>query len=443
MADLPVQFTPDPNQDAIVQLDLDHNQLTTGPAFDQALDQAPQVIAQAQQLLATKLDDIDEAKMTALNKQFKPLRDYEKQFTDVRKQIKKELTARNDRILSALDAKLTAAGFDQLPDLTRQFRQLQKDFKENRANQRWQLVSEMFAANLQAYPELLEPWAKDTLGSFEFFRLHHPDLVSSAKTKPVTEKTQITVNQLLNDYHQDLQRLLNATPALDQQYWGPIVTDYAADPSTDRMLKAIHDAQVKQTQAQQAALQTKVRDAAQVYLVKNWHTNTAMINYLLKQPDFPADLVNKHQADLKTLLTTTGQAMVQGLTAGDFIDANGDLLMDQLHQHLAGTCKTSLVTVMDQFQAVLTKAQAQAQPQPAKQPEAKPAQPVPKPTNPNSWFLDYLQANHWEQIAGNDGIKLTVINDLMQGLQDPQSVWYQHLSDARSAIALIRKITTL
>ena len=76
MADLPVQFTPDPNQDAIVQLDLDHNQLTTGPAFDQALDQAPQVIAQAQQLLATKLDDIDEAKMTSLNKQFKPLRDY-------------------------------------------------------------------------------------------------------------------------------------------------------------------------------------------------------------------------------------------------------------------------------------------------------------------------------------------------------------------------------
>lgn len=430
-------------QDKPIILDLDKNTLKINQQFVDILAQAKDINERGEKLAKVDVNDIDEDEMKELNKQIKPISAYEKKFKDFRKYIKKQLQERDQVILDSLDKTLDDAGFDKLPETTKKLRQLKKDFQANRANQRWAQLQTVFQAQLETYPELAK-YAPKTLGNFDYYRLHHSDLVSSAKTKPVTNDTIKELNQDLYNYHDDLQHLLDSS--LAQGYYKNIIEQYAAEPSTNKILSLIDSALAQQAQDQNKNILDKAELTAKNMMSDLWFNNQTIQNRFdklrpEKQPE--TEFVSQK---LK-LMKGESTGMINSLNLENMIE-NGKVDEISLKSTLKDLIKAAFVRVTEKLQQdakdfdQATQAQKLADQKKQEQQKQKEAEKA-KVKAPYQWLLDYLQSTSQTDIVGNNKIKVRVITQLITQIREPDSVWRENLKSNEDIIETIKYITEM
>ena len=429
-------ITRDDTQTDPIFLDLDNNQIRVNSQFQDTLAKVADIVKRGNTILKIDINDVSEDEMSDLNKEIKPITQYEKTFADFRKYVKKSLEERDNKVLGSLDKVLTDAGFDQIPDMTKKLRQLQKDFKSNRANQRWAELQEMFEAQMDLYPELRQ-YAPNTLGSFAYFRIHHADLVSEAKTKPVTAATIKELNEDVHNYSEDMQHLLGST--LQPAYYNHVVEQYAAEPTTNNMLSLVNTAMTQQIKDQNLKLIQMAEVKAKAQLNKLWYNNEK-INALLErikpdqQPE--AEFTNNKLKHMKA----EGNAILSSLQLESFIDQDAH---DVDSVKLQDTLKTLIQAAFGRMRVTLEKERDTFTIKPVEEKKPEETKPTPKPEVPFGWLLDYLQASNWQAIHDNNKIKVAVLRDLFENITNKQSVWRQHIKNNDQIMETVAYITNM
>lgn len=437
----------DQSQSDNIILDLDTNQIRVNQRFRDSLKDAPKIIAQAEKMVNTDIKDLSEDDMSDLRKNFKPVIKYKKQYDEFEKTAKKLLKERDQALIDNYHQLLTKAGYDKIPQLVKQFRVMDKDFKANRANQRWEKLHQRFDAALEsAYPEFKQ-FAPRTLGSFNYFRLHHPKMVSEAKTKPINKATITEFNQELEQYHQDLQRLLKST--LTPNYYPRIIEQYADDPTTPKMLNLIDQGLAQQIKDQQAKLVAQVQPAINRLLQDLWYNNQK-VNDLLNRPnqasEHPIDQTKYELGKLK-LMKSEADAISLTIKPEEFINTkkqtvDTESLTLTLKPLLAQATKRIYQTLTQQLAAINQPKAPNKPDDQAKQPDIKKPE-TKQPEEPYSWLLNYLQANHQAEIHNNSKQKVAVLNDLFANLTDRDAVWRNHVHSYDDILALVQYIINM
>lgn len=437
----------DQSQSDNIILDLDTNQIRVNQRFRDSLKDAPKIIAQAEKMVNTDIKDLSEDDMSDLRKNFKPVIKYKKQYDEFEKTAKKMLKERDQALIDNYHQLLTKAGYDKIPQLVKQFRVMDKDFKANRANQRWEQLHQRFDAALEsAYPEFKQ-FAPRTLGSFNYFRLHHPKMVSEAKTKPINKATITEFNQELQQYHEDMQRLLKST--LTPNYYPKIIEQYADDPTTSKMLNLIDQGLAQQIKDQQAKLVAQVQPAINRLLQDLWYNNQK-VNDLLNRPNqaskHPIDQTKYELGKLK-LMKSEADAISLTIKPEEFINTkkqtvDTESLTLTLKPLLAQATKRIYQTLTQQLAAINQPKAPNKPNDQAKQPDAKKPEPK-QPEEPYSWLLNYLQANRQADIHNNAKQKVAVLNDLFTNLTDRDAVWRNHVHSYDDILALVQYIINM
>lgn len=431
-------ITQNDNQADVIKLDLDNNRITVNNQFRESLSKAPEVIKAAKKLVNTDVKDLTEDDMTNLRNNFKPIVKYQKQYDEFEKTMKRMLRDRDKQLIDTYHNILSNAGFDEIPQLTKQFRAIEHDFKANRANMRWEQIHELFDASMTTYPEF-QKFAPKTLGSFNFYRLHHPDLISEAKTKPVTKATIAKFNQDLYQYHEDMQRLLAST--LNPQYYQRIIEQYADEPSTSNMLNLIQNGMKQQIQDENQRLIAQITPTATKMLDELWYQNEK-INKLLERTSAHQTLKDaEFQTQKLTLMRDEGEAILTSLHPENFIKDH-QINEIQLKSTITEMLKNATKRIYQKLDTIKPVSQIQKQPEnPNQEPKPK-AQPG-SHSEPYSWVLDVLQDRHQTNIHDNDKIKVDVLADIMTNLTNRQSVWRQHVKSYTDIMNLVRYISNL
>lgn len=431
-------ITQNDNQDDVIKLDLDNNRITVNNQFRESLSKAPEVIKAAKKLVNTDVKDLTEDDMTNLRNNFKPIVKYQKQYDEFEKTMKRMLRDRDKQLIDTYHNILSNAGFDEIPQLTKQFRAIEHDFKANRANMRWEQIHELFDASMSTYPEF-QKFAPKTLGSFNFYRLHHPDLISEAKTKPVTKATIAKFNQDLYQYHEDMQRLLAST--LNPQYYQRIIEQYADEPSTSNMLNLIQNGMKQQIQDENQKLIAQITPTATKMLDELWYQN-GKINKLLERTSAYQTLKDaEFQAQKITLMRDEGEAILASLHPENFIK-DRQINEKQLKETITEMLKSATKRIYQKLDTIKAVSQTQKQPEKPNQDPKPKAQPG-SHSEPYSWVLDVLQDRHQTNIHDNDKIKVDVLADIMTNLTNRQSVWRQHVKSYTDIMNLVRYISNL
>lgn len=431
-------ITQNDNQADVIKLDLDNNRITVNNQFRESLSKAPEVIKAAKKLVNTNVKDLTEDDMTNLRNNFKPIVKYQKQYDEFEKTMKRMLRDRDKQLIDTYHSILSNAGFDEIPQLTKQFRAIEHDFKANRANMRWEQIHELFDASMSTYPEF-QKFAPKTLGSFNFYRLHHPDLISEAKTKPVTKATIAKFNQDLYQYHEDMQRLLAST--LSPQYYQRIIEQYADEPSTSNMLNLIQNGLQQQIQDENQRLIAQITPTATKMLDELWYQNEK-INKLLERTSAHQTLKDaEFQTQKLTLMRDEGEAILTSLHPENFIK-DRQINEVQLKSTITEMLKSATKRIYQNLDAIKPVSQTQNQPKKPKQDPNPKTQPG-SHSEPYSWVLDVLQDRHQTNIHDNDKIKVDVLADIMTNLTNRQSVWRQHVKSYTDIMNLVRYISNL
>lgn len=233
-------FTVNPNQQELIVFNPNTNnqpgQLVVSNNFTQALNEMKNIVTQAKQLLSTNINELDEEDYKQLKDRLKPVQAYKKQFDDTRKKMKKYFKETTDSIIAQYDLVLKQAGFDQLEEVDRKRKQLDKDIRANRANKRWHKLETYFEAQLTQCPTVLT-MSKDKLGSFDYFRTKHNNLISGAKSKHLTDDIIAQMNNEVYGYEQALKKLANTN--LKDPYKKIVLDNYLENPTLDNMVLLI------------------------------------------------------------------------------------------------------------------------------------------------------------------------------------------------------------
>lgn len=430
------------NAKDLIQLDLDNNVIVYNDQFKKALTMSKDVSQRAKKLLQVDVKDMSEDDMSNLRKDFKPVIDYQKKFDSFEKEMKRSLKSRDQMMVDTYHKILSDNGFDEIPELTKKYRAYDREFKANRANMRWEEIHERFNASMDTYPEF-QKYAPDTLGSFNYYRLHHPDLISEAKTKPVTKATIAEFNQDLYQYHQDMERLLSST--LTPAYYPRLIEQYADDPSTTNMINLIDRTLQQQIKDNQAKLLQQVAPEITKLLGTLWYQNDKL-NQLFanaKAPEFDTDKFNleklqlmKQEADAISATLDPNQFISNNQINTDKIELTLKPLLSQAAKRVYGSL-TQLKTPQKPQEAQPKENVAQANPE---HPQAKTPQVQPEPY---AWLIDYLQANKMQNIHDNDKLKVDVLNDLFQNVTAKDSIWRHNVHSYHEIIELVKYIANM
>lgn len=422
-----IRINPDTNTDNIAVLDISAGTITINKTLIDTLNQLPDIIKKGNKLIKeTDINDLDEDELTALNKQIQPIKKYESNIKKVRKAFADELKSYSTNILDQFDTMLSNTGFDQLPDITKNLRQLQNDYKENRANKRWDKLNVLFNAQLELYPEF-KKYAPNTLGSFNHYRIHHPKLVSKNKNKKVNDETIKTLNDDLYQYHEDLQRLLNSK--LASTYYTRIIDQYVEEPTTSNMLNLIEQGLKQQTVDEQEKLLATVRPTAKTLIDTLWYDNKALNEKLdeLNTQNDPQFMIKK----LK-LMRVEADMIIDTLDPKAFL--NGlEIDTTQLKESL----KTELPKPFNRVYTKLKDHYSKPKPEPKEQ------KPEPVKEEPYKWLLDHLQNIGLTNIHNNDAIKIQVLRMLYTDIGNPTSIWRQNVHSNKDIIELNQYILNM
>lgn len=427
-------ITADPKQAELMKIDHKNDTLTVSQNFQDALNQMPSVIAEAKKYLDTDINELDEKDITALRKKTKPLKDYKRQFDQGATMINKFFNAKRDAVKQQYTTLLENAGFDQLEDVDRRLRELDKDIKANRKNQRWAKLKTYFDAQQNLYPDL-QQLAPDTLGDFNHYRVTHPKMVSAAKSKPLRENDIKALNQDLYQYHENLTRLTQS--GLGTTYQQQVIKEYAADPSTDHMLALIQTYQVKQAKDAQLQLENQFRPLA-----------TKMAQQLLLSDHVKAHLksladphLDPAKLDLKItqLLAAQVNALAQSLIPSTFIHDN-KIDETALRDTLINQAKAIMPEVI---QAVKALAPQEQKPAPKPEASAKAKQSA-KPKDPWAWLIDYLSTDrHYNNIHTSEKAKVLLLADLYNNMTDRSKIWRSHIKTPHDVLTITTYIMNL
>lgn len=413
-----IKIDPNTNEDNIAVLNVSNGTITINKTLIDTLNQVPEIIKAGNKLLKeTDINDLDEDEITELNKKIKPIKKYESDIKKVRKAFADELKNYSSNILEKFDNMLSDTGFDQLPDITKNLRQLQNDYKENRANKRWEKLNKLFNAQLKLYPEFTK-YAPNTLGSFNHYRIHHPKLVSKNKTKKVNDETIKTLNNDLYQYHEDLTRLLDSK--LASTYYTRIIDQYVEQPTTANMLNLIEQGLKQQEIDEQEKLLTTVRPTAKQIIDKLWYDNT-LLNERLDE----LNTMNDPQFMMKKLKLMRMEAdmIIDTLDPKAFLDGL-EIDTAQLKESIKTELPTSMKRVYNKLKDHYTKPKQTPKPKPVIKEE------------PYKWLLDYLEEIGLSDIHNNDKIKVQVLRHLYTTIGDNNSIWRQHVKSNKDIIEL-------
>lgn len=227
-------------------LNIEHDTLYASDEFKNTLKQISEAVNHAQNLvsvqtvskldpesLETTINDLGQAQSLARN------------VNKVRRDLKRYLKGRSDKIVDQFDQYLNEAQFDKLSYFDAKAKTLKKELSQYRINQHWEEIKPVFDANLDNYPIIgqLAP----ALTNFDTFRIRHPKLVTGAKSWRLGDKQMSAVNDDLYAINNCLTDLKNNPMHLGDSYRTAVLSGFIENPTKDNYLE-LKDKMIEQMQ---------------------------------------------------------------------------------------------------------------------------------------------------------------------------------------------------
>ena len=270
--------TPQNNSDQIISIagPLKH-QLIVSPRLKTMLQQMPQIINEAHQLLQQRPEDLinHEDQVDQIIHELAEPQHLYRECNQGITAIRKVCNAERDQLVQTIQAHLDQAGFDQLTQIDKQTKQLKKDISAARIQARWDELKDTFQANLETHPQITQ--LAPALTNFTMFKAQHSNLVHGGKTAKITEKTRAFVANTIEQWDQDLTTLAENPAKLTPDEMQEVYQTYADRQgnlqAATRKVNYFHDRHLAyQQQLAQAKAKAQAEQAAKAKAQKTTST---------------------------------------------------------------------------------------------------------------------------------------------------------------------------
>lgn len=371
-------------------LSINQDKLTFAPSFQNMLNNISQAVAHAQALATVQdsnLDNLDESELMATIDDLSQAQSLARQVNITRRDLKRYLKGRSDKIVDQFDQALDKAHFKELANYDAKAKNLKKRLSAYRINQRWETIKATFDKNIQNYP-IIHELAPD-LENFDTFRIRHPKLVTGAKSWKFGDKQMATLNQDLFDINECLTDLKANTVHLGPGYQNAVLQSFIAKPTKDNYLEVKDQMITRQAQDIANAKAQKEAEAKR----KQEEAEAAKQAAIAKQKQEEAARAAQAQ-------NQAAQWQAQQEAAAAQARYNEILQKQQEQQRQAELARQKQIT---------DNAQAR--------------------DKGRKWLADYVAVNYkYRNIAGNDDLKVGLIYDLIHGLDNPSSRFYTFIN---------------
>ena len=213
------------------------NSLAVTPQFADILNQIPIQLSECDELLTEYrkspdefFDKHSEEEIDGTIKELRELNSFTRNVKKSRQAVKKFLDSRRDAALNVLDVYLEGADFSGLEMAEQDMKKMKNDLARYREDRRWMEVEEVFNAAFETVDAQEVKRVFPDLADFSKFKARHQDMVSGAKTKPVTQQTKQQVREIVASYA-DAVVMLSSNPwNLDMPYYNRLMGDFATNP---------------------------------------------------------------------------------------------------------------------------------------------------------------------------------------------------------------------
>lgn len=205
-------------------------QLTFDSKFKVVLATIPSIVNQAQQYLKADIASLNEDDIAKLQDQMKHVQSFNKEITEARRNMRRYFDTMRDQFTTVFDEQLSNAQYDKLANVEKQTKQLKSDILAYRVNHRWADLKPTFEANITAYP-IIAQYAQ-ALGDFSAFRIHHPKLVTGAKSGHITDKQRTVINNEIAQWANAITQIRDNAMHLNTRYQNALLQDFIASPTT-------------------------------------------------------------------------------------------------------------------------------------------------------------------------------------------------------------------
>ena len=348
-------------------LSINQEKLTLAPSFQNMLDHISQAVGHAQALATVQdsdLGNLDESELITTIDDLSQAQSLARQVNTTRRDLKRYLKGRSDKIVDQFDQALDTVHFKELANYDAKAKNLKKRLAAYRINQRWETIKATFDKNIQNYP-IIHELAPD-LENFDTFRVRHPKLVTGAKSWKFGDKQMAILNQDLFDMNECLTDLKTNTVHLGTGYQNAVLQSFIAKPTKANYLEIKDQMITRQAQDIANAKAQKEAEAKR----KQEEAEAAKQAAIAKQKQEEAAAAQARYNEM--------------------------LQKQKEQQHQAELARQKQIT---------DNAQAR--------------------DKGRKWLADYVAVNYkYHNIAGNDDLKAGLIYDLIHGLDNPSSRFY-------------------
>lgn len=367
-------------------LSINQEKLTLAPSFQNMLDHISQAVGHAQALATVQdsdLGNLDESELITTIDDLSQAQSLARQVNTTRRDLKRYLKGRSDKIVDQFDQALDTVHFKELANYDAKAKNLKKRLSAYRINQRWETIKATFDKNIQNYP-IIHELAPD-LENFDTFRVRHPKLVTGAKSWKFGDKQMAILNQDLFDMNECLTDLKTNTVHLGTGYQNAVLQSFIAKPTKANYLEIKDQMITRQAQDIANAKAQKEAEAKR----KQEEAEAAKQAAIAKQKQEEAARAAQAQ-------NQAAQLQAQQEAAAAQARYNEMLQKQKEQQHQTELARQKQIT---------DNAQAR--------------------DKGRKWLADYVAVNYkYHNIAGNDDLKAGLIYDLIHGLDNPSSRFY-------------------
>lgn len=371
-------------------LSINQDTLTFAPSFQNMLNNISQTVGHAKALATVQdsdLGSLDENELMTTIDDLSQAQSLAHQVSTTRRDLKRYLKGRSDKIVDQFDQALDNVHFKELANYDAKAKNLKKRLSAYRINQRWETIKATFDKNIQNY-HIIHELAPD-LENFDTFRVRHPKLVTGAKSWKFGDKQMATLNQDLFDMNECLTDLKANTVHLGSGYQNAVLQSFIAKPTKDNYFE-IKDHMITR-QAQDIANAKAQKEAeAKRHQAEAEAAKQAAIAKQKQEKAARAAQAHNQAAQL--------QAQQEAAAA-----------QARYHEMLKKQKEQQHQAELAQQQQITDKAQAR--------------------DKGRKWLADYVAVNYkYHNIAGNDTLKASLIYDLIHGLDNPSSRFYTFIN---------------
>lgn len=205
--------------------------LEPNQAFNEIMARIPQLIQDADKLIAMNIDDVTDEQIEDLQAKFKATQEFRKDVDSSLQQIKKMYNDERDTVIAQINQALSNNQYDKILSVDTKLKQLNKDKLARRKQLRWQEVNDIFDATLKAYPDVAA--YAPQLCDFSAFHIANPKLVTGSKSGKIGDKHRQFVNNTIETYNEGIQQIKQNPLGLLESYQQQLLSAFIANPTIE------------------------------------------------------------------------------------------------------------------------------------------------------------------------------------------------------------------